>query len=242
MLRSRQLSSAELTDACLRRITERNGGEPTFDGAPDAINAWVGVYPNAARDHAHAADRRLALDGESAPALCGIPLALKDLYGVAGLPLTASSRVLDGNVAAETRSVAAVAGPGHGAARPYAHARVRGRRHDRSGRQPMGARTVAGGSSGGSRRGGGGAHGPAAVGSDTCGSLRIPVCCCGTSTIKPTHGLSRSTASSRSRRRLTTRGRWRARSQTARRCSRRWRAGGADRPLMPPPAPIGELP
>ena len=29
---------------------------------------------------------------------------------------------------------------------------------------------------------------PAALGSDTCGSLRIPSACCGTSAIKPTHG------------------------------------------------------
>ena len=33
-LRARRLSSAELTDAVLARIAARNGGEPTFDGAP----------------------------------------------------------------------------------------------------------------------------------------------------------------------------------------------------------------
>ena len=31
--------------------------------------------------------------------MCGIPLALKDLFAVRGLGLTASSRVLEGNVA-----------------------------------------------------------------------------------------------------------------------------------------------
>ena len=50
-LRARRLSSAELTDAVLARIAARNGGAPTFDGAPDAVNAWARVYPGrGARD------------------------------------------------------------------------------------------------------------------------------------------------------------------------------------------------
>jgi len=40
-MRAGRLSAVELTEACLRRIEERNGGEPTFDGAPDRINAWA---------------------------------------------------------------------------------------------------------------------------------------------------------------------------------------------------------
>src|SRR4051812_8153374 len=101
MLRARELSAAELASACLRRIEERNGGEPTFDGAPGAVNAWARVYPEVAERRAHEADERLAREGESAPRLCGVPIALKDLYAVEGLPLTASSRVLEGNVAGE---------------------------------------------------------------------------------------------------------------------------------------------
>ena len=102
------MSAAELTAACLLRIEERNGGPPSPDGRSDAINAWVTLYPDAAREQAREADRRLAREGERAPLLCGIPLALKDLYGVAGLPLTASSRVLDGNVATRDARVWAV--------------------------------------------------------------------------------------------------------------------------------------
>ncbi|MBV9364113.1 MAG: hypothetical protein JOY89_07725, partial [Solirubrobacterales bacterium] len=98
-LRAGRLSSVELTEACLRRIEERNGGEPSFDGAPDRINAWVRLYPDLARDHARRADEHRARQGEDAPLLCGIPIGLKDLYAVAGLPLTASSRVLEGNLA-----------------------------------------------------------------------------------------------------------------------------------------------
>ena len=100
-LRARRLSSAELTDAVLARIAARNGGEPTFDGAPDAVNAWARVYPGEARAMAGAADERRAREGDEAPLLCGIPLGLKDLYAVAGLPVTASSRMLEGNVATE---------------------------------------------------------------------------------------------------------------------------------------------
>jgi Asp-tRNA(Asn)/Glu-tRNA(Gln) amidotransferase A subunit family amidase len=45
LLRAGHISSIELTQAFLRRIEERNGGAPTHDGAPDAINAWIRLYP-----------------------------------------------------------------------------------------------------------------------------------------------------------------------------------------------------
>src|SRR5690349_3388312 len=99
-LRARRLSAVELLEACQERIRERNGGEPSFDGAPGAVNAWARLYPEIAAEQARAADARLAAEGDAAPTVCGIPVALKDLYSVEGLPLTASSRVLDGNVAA----------------------------------------------------------------------------------------------------------------------------------------------
>ena len=63
LLRRRQLSAAELTEACLRRIEERNGGPPSFDGEPTAINAWARIYPELARSCARAADERLAREG-----------------------------------------------------------------------------------------------------------------------------------------------------------------------------------
>jgi aspartyl-tRNA(Asn)/glutamyl-tRNA(Gln) amidotransferase subunit A len=188
LLRGRRLSSAELTEACLARIEERNGGAPTFEGAPTAVNAFVRLYPELARESARAADERLAA-GE-APLLCGIPLALKDLYAMEGLPLTASSRVLEGNVAdrdavvwAQLRAQGMVP-LGH----THTHEFAAGGTTDQVG-NPWALDRVAGGSSGGSAAAVAAGMTPAALGSDTCGSLRIPSACCGTSAIKPTHGL-----------------------------------------------------
>jgi aspartyl-tRNA(Asn)/glutamyl-tRNA(Gln) amidotransferase subunit A len=188
LLRDRALSSTELTEACLARIEERNGGAPTFEGSPDAVNAWVRLYPDLAGESARAADRRLAAG--DAPALCGIPLGLKDLYGMEGLPLTASSRVLEGNVASADAEVWArlrrqgMVPLGH----THTHEFAAGGTTDQVG-NPWALDRVAGGSSGGSAAALAAHMTPAALGSDTCGSLRIPSSCCGTSAIKPTHGL-----------------------------------------------------
>ena len=188
-LRARKLSAVELADACLRRIEQRNGGPPTHDGAPDAINAWVRLYPERARDDARAADERLGRDGRAAPLLCGIPVGVKDLYGIEGLALTASSLVLPGNVAeadapawTRLRDQGMVL-IGH----THTHEFAAGGTTDQVG-NPWALDRVAGGSSGGSAAALAARMVPAALGSDTCGSLRIPSACCGTSTIKPTHG------------------------------------------------------
>ena len=60
MLRDRSLSAVELLAARMQRIAECNGGEPTFDGVPDAVNAFVRLYPELAERQAVAADERLA--------------------------------------------------------------------------------------------------------------------------------------------------------------------------------------
>jgi aspartyl-tRNA(Asn)/glutamyl-tRNA(Gln) amidotransferase subunit A len=188
-LRSRSFSAVELAEACLRRIDEVNGGEPSFDGAPGAINAWVRLYPELALEHARSADERLAREGVGAPLVCGVPIALKDLYGIAGLPLTASSRVLDGNVADEDAEAwrrlrdSGMVPLGH----THTHEFAAGGTTDQVG-NPHALELVAGGSSGGSAAALAARMTPAALGSDTCGSLRIPAACCGVSSIKPTHG------------------------------------------------------
>jgi aspartyl-tRNA(Asn)/glutamyl-tRNA(Gln) amidotransferase subunit A len=189
LLRDRSLSAVQLTDACLERVEQLGGGPPTFAGAPEAINAWARVYPELAREQARAADERLALERDAAPIVCGIPLALKDLYAVAGLPLTASSRVLEDHVAREDSAVWATLRDqgmvllGH----THTHEFAAGGTTDQVG-NPWSLDRVVGGSSGGNAAALTARMVPAAVGTDTCGSLRIPSACCGTSAIKPTHG------------------------------------------------------
>ena len=115
--------------------------------------------------------------------------ALKDLYGVDGLPLTASSRVLEGNLAGADSTVWArlrergMVLLGH----THTHEFAAGGTTDQVG-NPHSLRLIAGGSSGGSAAALAARMTPAALGSDTCGSLRIPSACCGTCAIKPTHG------------------------------------------------------
>ena len=91
LLAERRLSAREALDSHLARIAQ--DGPPSFDGRPDAVNAWVRLYEEDAVAAADRADARLREPG-SAPPLCGIPIGLKDLYAVAGKPLTASSRAV----------------------------------------------------------------------------------------------------------------------------------------------------
>ena len=190
LLRTGRLSAVELTEACLRRIDERNGGAPTADGSPDSINAWARVYPELAREQAQLADERRGADGDATPLLCGIPIGVKDLYAVAGLPVTASSRVLGGNDLAGDDSFAwarlrdqDMVLLGH----THTHEFAAGGTTDQVG-NPWSLHLIAGGSSGGSAAALAARMTPAALGSDTCGSLRIPSACCGVCAIKPTHG------------------------------------------------------
>ena len=192
LLQRRVLSARELVDACLSRIAERDGVH-SHDGDEASINAWVRVYEEDARLAAAVADDRLSAaaverDGD-APRLCGVPIGLKDLYAVAGKPLTASSRVLD-EVPEESCDVWArleaegMVLLGH----LHTHEFALGGTTDQVG-NPWATELTAGGSSGGSAAALIAGMVPAATGSDTAGSLRIPSALCGTSTIKPTRGL-----------------------------------------------------
>jgi aspartyl-tRNA(Asn)/glutamyl-tRNA(Gln) amidotransferase subunit A len=192
LLGARTVSASELTAACLARIRERDGVH-SHDGDPESINAWVRVYEDDAVEAARAADERLsaaAVRTSGAPStLTGIPIGLKDLFGVAGKPVTASSLVLnevptvDCDVWAQLKAAGMVL-LGH----LHTHEFAAGGTTDQVG-SPWDLTRSAGGSSGGSAAAVAACMTPAATGTDTAGSLRIPSACCGTSTIKPTRGL-----------------------------------------------------
>ena len=82
-LRAREVTSLELTEACLSAI----------EGA-GALNAFVHHTPEIARDQARAADARLA-QGD-APDMCGLPIGVKDLFCTKGVSSQAASRILEG--------------------------------------------------------------------------------------------------------------------------------------------------
>jgi aspartyl-tRNA(Asn)/glutamyl-tRNA(Gln) amidotransferase subunit A len=184
-LRRRELSSRELVSACLARIEERDG-KHSFDGDPGSINAWVRVYEEDALAAADRADERLA--SGDAPPLCGIPIGLKDIYAVAGKPLTASSRVLDVMPERDCDAWAALAAAGMVLlGHVHTHEFAAGGTTDQVG-NPWALARSAGGSSGGSAAALAARMVPATTGTDTAGSLRIPSAMCGTSTVKPTRG------------------------------------------------------
>ena len=185
-LAARELSSRELTEACLERIWERDGAH-SFEGDPESINAWIRLYEEDARAAADRADERLAAG--DAPALCGIPIGLKDLYAVAGKPLTASSRVLEEVPERDCDVWATLSGRGMVLlGHLHTHEFACGGTTDQVG-NPWALDHSAGGSSGGSGAALASRQLPVATGTDTAGSLRIPSSECGTSTIKPTRGL-----------------------------------------------------
>jgi aspartyl-tRNA(Asn)/glutamyl-tRNA(Gln) amidotransferase subunit A len=82
-LRAKQTTSVELTQACLTQI----------EGA-GALNAFVHHTPELALQQAAAADARIA--SGDAPAMCGLPLGIKDLFCTKGVPSQAASAILDG--------------------------------------------------------------------------------------------------------------------------------------------------
>jgi aspartyl-tRNA(Asn)/glutamyl-tRNA(Gln) amidotransferase subunit A len=186
LLARRALSARELAGACLARIRERDGAH-SHDGDPDSVNAWVRVYEEEALAAAARADERLAAG--DAPPLCGVPIGLKDLYAVAGKPLTASSRVLDEIPGRDCDAWAALSAEGMVLlGHVHVHEFACGGTTDQVG-SPWALERSAGGSSGGSSAALASKQVPATTGTDTAGSLRIPSAECGTSTIKPTRGL-----------------------------------------------------
>src|SRR5207302_1255764 len=79
-LRAREVSSCEVIEDCLRRIEAEN----------PRLNAFILVTADEARRQARDADRELAAGNDRGP-LHGVPISIKDLVDVRGLPTTAAS-------------------------------------------------------------------------------------------------------------------------------------------------------
>src|SRR5712691_6706564 len=87
-LRAGEITSAQATEECLKRIDADN----------PRLNAFILVMSEEARRQARQADRELAAGLDRGP-LHGVPISVKDLIDVHGTPTTAASRVREGSIA-----------------------------------------------------------------------------------------------------------------------------------------------
>ena len=185
LIASSETTSREIVAACLDRIDARDG----------RLHAFVDVWRDDAIARADTADRERAA-GRTRGRLHGLPIALKDLLHVEGRQTTAGSkswlgRVSDHTATAVERLISAGMIP-LGKTHMVEFAFGGWGRNEPMGApwNPWDARThrVAGGSSSGSAVAVAGGLAPAAIGSDTGGSIRIPAALCGLTGLKPTYG------------------------------------------------------
>lgn len=177
-LKSKAVSSVELTQACLDRI----------GAAENRLKAFVVVTDDQALEAARRADAEIAAGRVRGP-LHGIPVAVKDLCDIAGLPTTSSSLVradymakTDSAVAERLKAAGAViVGKTH--THEFAYGVV-----TPTTRNPWNPETIPGGSSGGSGAAVAAGEAFMGIGTDTGGSIRIPASVCGTVGLKPTYG------------------------------------------------------
>jgi len=183
LIRSRELSPTDWARALLDRI----------EGAGQPIAAFLHVAADAALASAREAEKALSAGHDLGP-LYGVPCAIKDIIATADMPTTAHSRLLighqpaaDATVVRRLRQAGAVL-LGKTATHEFAHGGPSTDLPWPPARNPWNLEHFSGGSSSGSGAALAGGLAPAALGTDTGGSIRIPAGLCGVTGLKPTYG------------------------------------------------------
>jgi aspartyl-tRNA(Asn)/glutamyl-tRNA(Gln) amidotransferase subunit A len=182
-IRSGRATAAGATEACLERVARDN---PT-------LNAFIAVLADEARGQARQADEELSAGRDRGP-LHGVPVSLKDLIDLEGVPTTAASRVRaahvadrDAKVVTRLRRAGAVL-----MGKCNLHEFAFGTTSEDSAfgpvLNPVDPSRSAGGSSGGSAVAVVTGMSFASIGTDTGGSIRIPAAACGCVGLKPSYG------------------------------------------------------
>ena len=181
---ARKLSPVELTTALLERIGRLD----------PKLHVFIRLYAEAALQAAKSAEAEIMAGRPRGP-LHGVPVGIKDIIDVAGLPTTCHSKILVDHVAAaDAVCVAKLRGAGAivlGKLSTHEFA-IGGPSFDLPwppARNPWNPDHHPGGSSSGSGAGIAGGLFPLALGSDTGGSVRNPASACGIVGLKPSYGL-----------------------------------------------------
>jgi len=177
------VSPVALTEVMLERIAQ-------YD---PALNAYQMVLADGARVAAREAEREIAAGHYRGP-LHGVPVAVKDLLAMAGLPTTAGSKVLaDWEPAEDAEAVrrfkeggAVIVGKTRMS--EFAYSPASNNAHYGPTHNPWHLDRDTGGSSSGSAAAVAAGLAYAALGSDTGCSIRTPSALCGLVGLKPTHG------------------------------------------------------